>query len=267
MEEVMRTMPVMCYAEIAEIDAEHEVFLVRHISSGRIGVRKKCPSGMQPVYEYLKRAKLPGIPRIFALCRENETLTVVEEFISGRSLREVLDRCGSFSPERAAFYTAVLASILEKMHGSVPPVIHRDIKPENVIITDSGDLCLVDFGAARFACKGKKRDTNLLGTPGYAAPEQYGFAPSGPEADVYALGMVFYEMVGPRREKNLPRRLGNVMRKATSALPENRYRSAGELKRALFFCLPLGAVRAIRAEEHYRGFINRTEKRKGKKIK
>ena len=56
-EEVLRTLPVMCYAEIAEIDAEHEVFLVRHITSGRIGVRKRYPAAVLPVYEYLKKTK------------------------------------------------------------------------------------------------------------------------------------------------------------------------------------------------------------------
>lgn len=261
----MRAMPVMCFAEIAEIDADHEVFLVRHIDSGKIGVRKKCPALMQPVYEYLKKAKLPGVPRIFALCPENETLTLVEEFIPGRSLRDYLDRHGPVRPERAAFYTAVLASILEGLHDSVPPVIHRDIKPENVILTDSGDLYLVDFGAARFALAGKTRDTRLLGTPGYAAPEQYGFAATGPEADVYALGMVFYEMVGTAKGRSLPIRLGQVMRKATSALPKNRFRSAGELKRALCSCLSPAAALAVLEREHYRNYMNRMETRKEKK--
>ncbi len=266
-EEVLRTLPVMCYAEIAEINAEHEVFLVRHITSGRIGVRKRLPAAVLPVYEYLKKTKPVGIPRIYELCRENETLTVIEEFIPGKSLREYLKDHGPMKPVRAAFCTAVLASILEPLHRSNPPLIHRDIKPENVIFADSGCLYLVDFGASIFAREGRKRDTNLLGTPGYAAPEQYGYAPSSPGTDVYGLGMVFYEMVGRSREKDVPVRLRIVMKKATSALPENRFRNAGELKTALLSCLSPHLVLTFLAGEHYRRFINRIHKRKEKKKK
>jgi len=266
-EEVMRTMPVLCYEEIAEINAEHEVFLVRHTSSGQIRVRKKCSPDMRPVYEYLKKARLPGIPKIFALCEESGTLTVVEEFVPGRSLREFLNSHGPLNPTRAAFYTACLASTLERMHCAVPPIIHRDIKPENVIIADNGELYLVDFGAAKFVLEGKKRDTSLLGTPGYAAPEQYGFAPSGPETDVYALGIVFYEMVGKTRERSIPIRVGEVMKKATNALPENRFRNAGELKRALLQCLSLGVGLTFLAGERYRNSINKIERRKRRKKK
>jgi serine/threonine protein kinase len=125
----------------------------------------------------------------------------------------------------------------------------------------------VDFGASIFAREGRKRDTNLLGTPGYAAPEQYGYAPSSPGTDVYGLGMVFYEMVGRSREKDVPVRLRIVMKKATSALPENRFRNAGELKTALLSCLSPHLVLTFLAGEHYRRFINRIHKRKEKKKK
>ncbi len=265
LQEVMRTMPVMCWAEIADIDPDHGVVLVRHIETGAVGVRKKCPPDRKPVYEYLKAAALPGIPKIFALCEENEELVVVEEYIQGRTLREYLAGGETMTEERAAFYTAKLAAILEKLHRASPPIVHRDVKPENVILSKEGELFLVDFGAARFASSEKKRDTKLLGTPGYAAPEQYGFAPSGPAADVYALGMMFYEMAGLKNGRTASIRLGMVMRKATSALPQDRCRNAGDLKRAILTCLPPGTAAAFAAEGYYRRFMNRMTKRKEKK--
>ena len=164
-EEVMRTLPVMCYAEIAEIDADHEVFLVRHITSGRIGVRKRRPAAVLPVYGYLKKAKPVGIPRIYELCRENETLTVIEEFIPGRSLREYLKDHGPMKPVRAAFYTAVLASILEPP--SADPPGHKTGKrdPCRQRMPISGGFRRVDL------CPGGKkeghkpsRNTGLCGT-------------------------------------------------------------------------------------------------------
>ncbi len=265
LKEVMRTMPVMCWAEIGDIDPEHGVVLVRHIESGAVGVRKRCSPERRAVFEFLKAAGLPGIPKIFELCEENEELVVVEEYIQGRTLRECLDDGKAMTERRAAFYAAELAAILENLHRAVPPVVHRDIKPENVILSKEGELFLVDFGAARFDLAGRKRDTRLLGTPGYAAPEQYGFAPSGPAADVYALGMLFYEMTGAKKGRIGSVRLGAVMRKATAALPQGRYRDAGELKRAILTCLPPGTVFAFAAGKYYKKSVNRMEKGKEKK--
>lgn len=258
MEEVMRTMPVMCYAEIAELGAG--VDLVRHIETGRIAVRKRYPPDMRRVCECLKKEKLPGIPKILEICEENEELVIIEEYVQGMTLRDYLERYGPLPANRAAFCTAVLASVLEECHHLTPPVVHRDVKPENVILTESRLFYIVDFGAAKIVSEGEERDANLQGTPGYAAPEQYGFAPSGPAADVYALGILFYEMIGANNGNSAPLRVGKVIRKATSALPENRFCDAGELKRAILTCLPPEMLNIFLAGEFYHKSVNRTKK-------
>ena len=71
-----------------------------------------------------------------------------------------------------------------------PPIVHRDIKPSNIILTEDGRIVLIDLNAARLNDKNRSHDTQLIGTAGFAAPEQYGFAASSPRADLYAAGIL-----------------------------------------------------------------------------
>lgn len=71
-----------------------------------------------------------------------------------------------------------------------PPIVHRDIKPSNIILTEDGRIVLIDLNAARLDDKKRSHDTQLIGTAGFAAPEQYGFATSSPRADLYAAGIL-----------------------------------------------------------------------------
>lgn len=73
---------------------------------------------------------------------------------------------------------------------STPPIVHRDIKPSNIILTEDGRIVLIDLNAARLDDKNRSHDTQLIGTAGFAAPEQYGFAASSPRADLYAAGIL-----------------------------------------------------------------------------
>jgi serine/threonine protein kinase len=80
-----------------------------------------------------------------------------------------------------------LCECLDSLHKLNPPIIHRDIKPENIIYHNN-KVTLLDFGIARFLDSKKSKDTLILGSVGYAAPEQFGFQQSNPQTDIYALG-------------------------------------------------------------------------------
>lgn len=88
-----------------------------------------------------------------------------------------------------------LCEILEKLHSVTPPIVHRDTKPSNIIITNYEHVVLLDFNAAKYFADTDTADTILLGTKGYAAPEQYGFGSSTPQTDIYALGILLKELV------------------------------------------------------------------------
>src|SRR5438876_3457874 len=77
-----------------------------------------------------------------------------------------------------------LCTVLAYLHSRQPPIIFRDVKPANIMRTSTGHLYLIDFGIARHFKPGQKKDTTALGSPGYAAPEQYGKAQTTIQTDI-----------------------------------------------------------------------------------
>src|SRR5579859_6801849 len=86
-----------------------------------------------------------------------------------------------------------LCTVLEYLHGRTPSIIFRDLKPGNIIRSANGNYALVDFGIARSFKPQQARDTIPSGSPGYAAPEQYGKAQTGPRSDLYSLGAILHQ--------------------------------------------------------------------------
>ena len=180
---------------------------------------------------YLREHHISGIPKIQELVEEDGQLYVIEEYINGVSLKEVLDERGPLPFQVAANYMQQLCLILQPLHTLYPPIVHRDIKPGNIIILPSGKLYLIDFNSAKEAYGVKSRDTVLIGTVGYAAPEQYGFFESQPTADVYAMGVLFNVMLTGQmpQEKRYDGPGGYIVEKCLQMDPAARYQSAGEL--------------------------------------
>lgn len=250
------------YQVVAAINEPHKVYLVRHRDSGRFFVKKVLDVYSSDIYKELKSHPIPGIPRIMDSWEEDERLIIIEEFISGITLKDIIendssDTCGILTVEQIGHYMISLCEILERLHSHNPPLIHRDIKPSNIIITSYDNVILLDFNAARFYSgdPGRESDTQLLGTKGYAAPEQYGFGESSPQTDLYSIGRILQECVDALPEDNSATEnitdkqstisarttdshiFDNVIRKCTQLTPSQRYASAGALKNALLSCL------------------------------
>lgn len=139
----------------------------------------------------------PNLPRIYEHFQTGEQWYLIMEFIEGETLEAYQDN----APNRKLLLSEVLdvgirlCLILEYLHSQQPPIIFRDLKPTNVIRASTGQLYLVDFGIARYFKPGQARDTVALGSPGYAAPEQYGKAQTTPRADIYSLGAVLHQLL------------------------------------------------------------------------
>ncbi len=96
---------------------------------------------------------------------------------------------------KALKWTIEIARILDYLHNSFEaPIVYKDLKPSNIIITPEGMPRLIDFGTSRFYNPEKDSDTHRLGTPGYAAPEQYR-GQSTAQSDVFALGVILFQML------------------------------------------------------------------------
>lgn len=187
----------------------------------------------------------PNLPRVVDFFQENGRHFLVMDFVSGPTLEKVLES-GPMSVNEALKMGIQIAQVLEYLHGQPHPVIFRDLKPANIIL-DNGKPMLVDFGIARLFRSGAGSDTRALGTPGYAAPEQYGRGQSDHRTDLYALGATLhhalsgqdpanhpfhFEPFGELR-KDVPEGLERVILRAVSLKPEDRFQSAHDVRQAL----------------------------------
>lgn len=220
-----------CYQEIATLDNEHNISLVQHITDGRIYVKKTLTLYNTEVYRYLQRHYIRGLPEVVEIVEQEGLLIVIEEYISGQTLQAILDNGNRFSEQEAVEIIKDLCHILSELHSCVPPIVHRDIKPSNVIRTPDGCTRLLDMNAAKQVRPGQSEDTALIGTEGYAAPEQYGFSASTPQTDIYSLGVLLCELVtGSLPKENLPDgKLGKIVQKCTRIDPKFRYKSTRDL--------------------------------------
>lgn len=138
----------------------------------------------------------PNLPAIYDYFYENQHWYLVMSFIDGTTLEEYLKlRGGRLPVEKVLPIGIQLCTVLGYLHKRQPPIIFRDLKLTNVMRTPERQLYLIDFGVARLFKHGKARDTIALGSPGYAAPEQYGRAQTTPQADVYSLGATLHALL------------------------------------------------------------------------
>ena len=171
---------------------------------------------------------------IYEVCSNDEDVTVLEEYISGATLRHIVEaNGGTLKRELAVKYALDICNGLVFIHSL--GIIHRDIKPSNIIITEQGEAVIIDFGIARLTDDSKYADTKNLGTAGNAAPEQFGISQSGPVTDIYAVGVLLNELLlGVHPTIDTPKgKLGKVINKCIMAQMSKRYQNVSELAEVL----------------------------------
>ena len=216
----------MEYEEIRLVKQSEKstVHLVREKAGEQILIRKIL-KGQRYIYSTLKNCPHPYLPKIYEVILTNDSTTIMEEYVEGQSL-------GSAELSEKQLIGAVkeLCSVLEFLHGK--DIIHRDIKPSNIILAKDGHIRLIDFDAARMPKEDLEQDTRLLGTRGYAPPEQYGFSQTDERADIYALGITLKTLMGDKAKKP---RYNRIIQKCTNLNPDDRYRSAKQVRRAFSY--------------------------------
>ncbi len=142
------------------------------------------------------------LPRIHDHFTDSEHWYLVMDFIAGETLEHYLtDEAVSQQAIRMLSFDEILniglqlCDVLSYLHTRQPVIIFRDLKPSNIMRTPDSKLYLIDFGIARRFTPGKPKDTIPFGSPGYAAPEQYGKAQTTPRADIYSLGALLHHLL------------------------------------------------------------------------
>lgn len=148
----------------------------------------------------------PNLPRIYDHFEERGRWYLVMDYVEGETLERLLEQSPEkkFAVQQILPWAMQLCAVLGYLHGHQPPIIFRDLKPANIMLTAEEHLYLVDFGIARLFKTGQTNDTIAMGTPGYAAPEQYGKTQTTEQADIYALGATLHHLISGRDPGVLP---------------------------------------------------------------
>lgn len=222
------------YKQIAILNQAHNIFLVQHQDTNKIYVKKILNIYNIGIYRELAAHPIRGIPRIIDYYESDKQLIVIEDYVSGCSLEEII-QSSSLQLTDIIHYCMELCKILHRLHELHPPIIHRDIKPSNIIITEYNHVILLDFNAAKFFSASEASDTILLGTKGYAAPEQYGFGSSTPKTDIYALGIMLKELISVLPD--IPSDVSKIVEKCTELNPSDRYDNIDDVADELLQCI------------------------------
>jgi len=148
--------------------------------------------------QMLSELKHPDVPRVYGHFSEAECWYLVMDFIEGVRLEKHLETLANekrMPVDEVLELGLMLCTALEYLHTRQPPVVFRDLKPANVMLKPDGRICLIDFGIARRFRAGQVKDTIPFGSPGYAAPEQYGKAQTTPRTDIYSLGVTLRQLL------------------------------------------------------------------------
>ncbi len=200
--------------------------------------------------QLLRALEHPNLVKVYDNFSEGGKEFLVMEFVNGKTLGS-LASSKRLEEAEALSHAFQLCDVLMYLHSRQPPIIYRDLKPGNIMVeADSGILKLIDFGIVRFYKPGKHKDTKLLGTPGFAPPEQYGKGQTDARSDIFSLGVTLHVLLTnldvasdpwnypPVRMLNpqVSKRLEQTIQRATELEVENRYQSIAEMRAALVRC-------------------------------
>ena len=221
------------YEEKSIINKEHNVFLVENTITHKIYIKKILEKYSEETLITLKNHPINGIPKIIDIEKIDDKLILIEEYITGTGLDEIINN-NQLNAHNLRLYANDLCNTLDELHKL--NIIHRDIKPSNIIITRDNKAVLIDFNAAKLFKKYETKDTVLLGTMGYAPPEQFGFAQSTKKSDIYSFGILIKEMANSLKDET--NSFNYVIKKCTMLNPDKRFNSAKEVKKALSYIFP-----------------------------
>lgn len=189
----------------------------------------------------MKRLDHAALPRIVDIIDNGVTIYVVMDYIEGESLDKILNEYGAQPEELVIGWAMQLCDALAYLHAQKPPIIYRDMKPANIMLKPEGNIKIIDFGIAREYKEQSLADTTVLGTKGYAPPEQYS-GQTDARSDIFALGMTMHHLltgIDPRSgEAYVPVRMWNpelsegielIIDKCVEPAPENRYQNCSDL--------------------------------------
>jgi TolB-like protein len=226
-------------------NANSSVYKARDLQTKAIVAVKQLPEGLElPGREVFLAWQVThkNVCRVHDLHNENGRILISMEYLEGESLRDRLRRAKTLPLDECLQIAHQMMDGLEEAHRH--NIIHRDLKPENVLIQPDGTVKLMDFGIARLAARprGPTRTSNLEGTPIYVAPEAVFYLQFDARTDIYALGIILYELISgetPSREDpmkfspSVPEHIQSAILRCTAHNPDDRFACIAEVRAGL----------------------------------
>ena len=211
--------------------------LVMNRSTKSLMIKKIMGEEEFEIHQKLMGIKHKNIIEVYDVIREHHICTVLEQYIAGKTL-EQLCRERPLTEKETKNIILQLCSGLQILHKN--NIIHRDLTPSNIMISDDGTVKIIDFDISRAVNNTASHDTRILGTQGFAAPEQFGFAQSDAQTDIYALGVLMnYMLTGgklPSEEMysgKISSKMTKIIERCTQIDREKRYKSVDDISKIL----------------------------------
>lgn len=255
----------MSVVYLAMNEKANKQWAIKEVRRDGVSDYEAVRQGLVAETDILKKLNHPNLPSIIDVIQDRDSFLIVMDYIEGKPLSYILKHQGAQSQENVIEWSKQLCDVLGYLHSREKPIIYRDMKPSNVMLKPDGTVTLIDFGTAREYKAQSIADTSVLGTRGYAAPEQYGGrGQTDARTDIYCLGATMYHLITGHNPATPPYEmypitqwnpklstgLEQIIIKCTQQNPEDRYQNCAELMYAL---------------EHYQDFENETKKEYTKK--
>lgn len=237
--------PLSAYEDVTPLCDKGHIVLVKNKENDLLYVKKYLRCYNPEVYYQLQKHPVKNTPMIWDIYEDTspdltpeeggKRLIIIEDYLPGSTLTELFGEGLQLKEKEVLDISIQLCRILMELHSRQPAIIHRDIKPSNIMLSQDGTVILLDFNAAKMDLTSGSQDTVLLGTEGFAAPEQYGFSSSSPRTDIYGVGVLLNLLL----TRSLPAkkladgRCRNIIRRCLEINPKDRYQNVRELYLAL----------------------------------
>ena len=220
------------YVYEENIAGSTNTFLVSNKIDKKKYVLKQLIHFDEKIYSVLQNEKIKGVPHIYEVYRsgngEEKMLVVIEEYVKAPTLSKYIKE-NAVTEDFLFELINSISDLLGQFQKLNPPIIHRDIKPDNILVNDEKEIYLVDFNISRNYTGLKSKDTVIMGTAGFAAPEQFGFGESDVRTDIYGLGATVKYIM---KEKNInSETLNHFTEKCMKISPDERFENSDEIRR------------------------------------
>ena len=207
--------------------------LVQNKFTRQLMVRRISPAAYYPVLQTLCRIKHRNLMEIYDVKTQDGVCISLCEYINGMTLDMRVEYYLPLDIRSAKDILCQICDGLSQLH--INGIVHRDIKPGNVMITDDGTVKIIDYSISRLIKPEQRKDTTVLGTAGYASPEQFGFTQTNGKTDIYACGVLLnYLLTGKLPNEQLHQGpLTTVIQQCIEIDENKRFASADELKKVL----------------------------------